>query len=193
MRIMQVKHRLHKFDLHKFLSCHMLRMHKVLEHIKLNLSKGLVWKICINFSRIKMSFCSTYEVYHIQLSALYNAVVIIPCSTICVEILHRGLDQWECPTFAKEYHQWIQCKGKVRILSYVLQLARKALFVLCYREALYVGGGVLFITSRILVVDLLKKQCPVDKVAGILVFNAHRYNTRGSWQTCNNFCIVCYI
>ena len=43
------------------------------------------------------------------------------------------------------------------------------------REALYLGGGVLFITSRILVVDLLKKQCPVDKVAGILVFNAHRY------------------
>lgn len=36
----------------------------------------------------------------------------------------------------------------------------------------------MFITSRILVVDLLKKQCPVDKVAGILVFNAHRYNTK---------------
>lgn len=47
--------------------------------------------------------------------------------------------------------------------------------VLYFREALYLGGGVLFITSRILVVDLLKKQCPVDKVAGILVFNAHRY------------------
>ena len=24
-------------------------------------------------------------------------------------------------------------------------------------------------------VDLLKKQCPVDKVTGILVLNAHRY------------------
>ena len=44
-----------------------------------------------------------------------------------------------------------------------------------FREALYLGGGVLFVTSRILVVDLLKKQCPVDKLSGILVFNAHRY------------------
>jgi len=42
------------------------------------------------------------------------------------------------------------------------------------REVLYMKGGVLFITSRILVVDLLRKQCPVDKVAGLLVFNAHR-------------------
>ena len=55
--------------------------------------------------------------------------------------------------------------------------ARSLLFVLYCREALYLGGGVLFITSRILVVDLLKGQCPVDKIAGILVFNAHRYNT----------------
>ena len=43
-----------------------------------------------------------------------------------------------------------------------------------HREVLYMKGGVLFITSRILVVDLLRKQCPVDKVAGLLVFNAHR-------------------
>ena len=36
-------------------------------------------------------------------------------------------------------------------------------------------GGVLFITSRILVVDLLRAQCPVEKVNGILVLNGHRY------------------
>lgn len=48
------------------------------------------------------------------------------------------------------------------------------------REALYLGGGVLFVTSRILVVDLLKSQCPVDKITGILVFNAHRYESRTS-------------
>ena len=33
----------------------------------------------------------------------------------------------------------------------------------------------LFVTSRILVVDLLKRQCPAESVSGILVFNAHRY------------------
>ena len=36
----------------------------------------------------------------------------------------------------------------------------------------------LFVTSRILVVDLLKSQCPADKVTGVLVFNAHRYNCK---------------
>ena len=43
-----------------------------------------------------------------------------------------------------------------------------------FREALYLQGGVLFITSRILVVDLLRKQCPVENVTGVLVFNGHR-------------------
>ena len=47
-----------------------------------------------------------------------------------------------------------------------------------FREALYLGGGVLFVTSRILVVDLLKNQCPADKITGVLVFNAHRYQCK---------------
>ena len=42
------------------------------------------------------------------------------------------------------------------------------------REGVYLRGGVVFITSRILVVDILRKQCPVDHVAGILVWNAHK-------------------
>lgn len=50
--------------------------------------------------------------------------------------------------------------------------------VTLFREALYQGGGVLFVTSRILVVDLLKNQCPADKVTGVLVFNAHRYKCK---------------
>ena len=153
---------------------------------------------CVYMYKYYYTFKISILIFYMYMS-LYDISHNYSCFTNCgsmliwAEILHRGLGQWECPTFAKEYHQWIQCKGKVRVLSYVLQLARKALFVLCYREALYLGGGVLFITSRILVVDLLKKQCPVDKVAGILVFNAHRYNTSSSWQTCNNFCIIYYI
>ena len=46
---------------------------------------------------------------------------------------------------------------------------------LCVRDLLYLKGGVLFVTSRILVVDLLKRQCPAESVSGILVYNAHRY------------------
>ncbi|XP_071117720.1 DNA repair endonuclease XPF-like [Haliotis cracherodii] len=38
----------------------------------------------------------------------------------------------------------------------------------------YVEGGVLFITSRILVVDLLTDRVPIDHVTGILVYKAHK-------------------
>ena len=44
------------------------------------------------------------------------------------------------------------------------------------REKIYLQGRVLFITSRILMVDLLLKYCPVEKVAGLLVNNAHRFS-----------------
>lgn len=42
------------------------------------------------------------------------------------------------------------------------------------REQLYLHGGVVFVSKRILVVDILSKRCPVDKVSGLLVYNAHR-------------------
>jgi len=43
-----------------------------------------------------------------------------------------------------------------------------------FRESIYLKGGVLFITSRIIVMDLLKKTCPVEKIMGILVYRAHK-------------------
>ncbi|KAI9012720.1 hypothetical protein BC832DRAFT_589708 [Gaertneriomyces semiglobifer] len=42
------------------------------------------------------------------------------------------------------------------------------------RSELYASGGVLAITSRILVVDLLNKVVPIEKVTGIIVNHAHR-------------------
>ncbi|BET02202.1 ERHypothetical proteinypothetical protein [Nesidiocoris tenuis] len=42
------------------------------------------------------------------------------------------------------------------------------------RNNVYLGGGVFFISSRILVVDFLKNRVPVDKVTGIIVLKAHR-------------------
>jgi DNA excision repair protein ERCC-4 len=41
------------------------------------------------------------------------------------------------------------------------------------RQALYLRGGVVFVTSRILVVDLLTGRVPMDRVTGLLVANAH--------------------
>ncbi|KAH9489915.1 DNA repair endonuclease XPF [Bulinus truncatus] len=42
------------------------------------------------------------------------------------------------------------------------------------RQLTYAQGGVLFITSRILVVDLLTDRVPVEHITGIMVFKAHK-------------------
>ncbi|VBB27037.1 unnamed protein product [Acanthocheilonema viteae] len=42
------------------------------------------------------------------------------------------------------------------------------------RESLYMEGGVHFVTSRILMVDLLQERVPVKNVAGIIVHRAHQ-------------------
>lgn len=42
------------------------------------------------------------------------------------------------------------------------------------RRDIYLSGGVIFITTRILVVDMLTKRLPFESVSGIIVANAHR-------------------
>ena len=42
------------------------------------------------------------------------------------------------------------------------------------RAELYLAGGVLIITARILVVDLLSDRVPIEQMTGVLVANAHR-------------------
>ncbi|KAJ3161348.1 hypothetical protein HDU86_007130 [Geranomyces michiganensis] len=44
------------------------------------------------------------------------------------------------------------------------------------RAHLYRAGGVISVTSQILVVDMLNKVIPVDKILGIIVNHAHRVN-----------------
>ena len=48
------------------------------------------------------------------------------------------------------------------------------------REVMYLEGGVLFMSGRILVVDLLKNRVPLKLVTGILVYRAH--NILNSYQ-----------
>ncbi|CAI8009787.1 DNA repair endonuclease XPF [Geodia barretti] len=48
------------------------------------------------------------------------------------------------------------------------------------RETVYQRGGVVFITSRILVVDLLRGQCPVAGVSGLLIWSAHKVTETSS-------------
>lgn len=48
-------------------------------------------------------------------------------------------------------------------------------FPFYHRESVYLSGGVLFVTSRILVVDMLTKRLPIHLVTGIVVYRAHKY------------------
>lgn len=48
------------------------------------------------------------------------------------------------------------------------------------REKIYLQGGVLFVSSRILVVDLLKRRIPTAQITGFLVCRA--YNILESCQ-----------
>lgn len=43
-----------------------------------------------------------------------------------------------------------------------------------FRERIYQDGGVLFISSRIIVVDLLKHRIPIKHISGFLVYRAHK-------------------
>lgn len=45
--------------------------------------------------------------------------------------------------------------------------------VVFFREDVYLSGGIHFITTRILVVDMLKKRVPIDKITGFIVLRAH--------------------
>ena len=47
--------------------------------------------------------------------------------------------------------------------------------ILCSsRNAIYMEGGVIFVTSRILVVDMLTDKVPTHLITGILVYRAHK-------------------
>ena len=58
---------------------------------------------------------------------------------------------------------------KAQLVVYVILPA-----VFC-RANIYLEGGVLFITTRILVVDMLVERIPIHLVSGILVYKAHQY------------------
>lgn len=49
----------------------------------------------------------------------------------------------------------------------------KTLYCKCCRERVYLNGGIQFISTRILVVDLLKQRIPIELITGIVVLRAH--------------------
>lgn len=49
-----------------------------------------------------------------------------------------------------------------------------SLFYAIFREVIYSEGGVLFISSRIIVVDLLKHRVPIKQITGFLIYRAHK-------------------
>ncbi len=72
----------------------------------------------------------------------------------------------------------LECSVCVCVCVCVLCRSTWTWYELCdCRERLYLEGGVLFITSRILVVDLLTDRVPTHLISGILVWKAHRSET----------------
>ncbi|XP_074597601.1 DNA repair endonuclease XPF mei-9 [Brevipalpus obovatus] len=47
-------------------------------------------------------------------------------------------------------------------------------FSISERMKLYLAGGILFVTTRIMVVDMLLERVPFDLITGIMVFKAHK-------------------
>ncbi|XP_042495816.1 DNA repair endonuclease UVH1 [Macadamia integrifolia] len=54
-----------------------------------------------------------------------------------------------------------------------------------HRHSLYTSGSIFFITSRILIVDLLNSKVPTSNLAGIIILNAHSLS-----ETCTEAFIV---
>lgn len=48
------------------------------------------------------------------------------------------------------------------------------MYIICSRERIYLEGGVLMVSSRILVVDFLKGRVPIPNITGFFVLRAHR-------------------
>lgn len=44
-----------------------------------------------------------------------------------------------------------------------------------YRQSLYKQGGLISVTSRILVVDMLQGDIPIELVTGMIVMHAEKY------------------
>ncbi|KAF3793006.1 DNA repair endonuclease [Nymphaea thermarum] len=54
-----------------------------------------------------------------------------------------------------------------------------------HRRELYSEGGIFFITTRVLIVDMLNSRAPMSRVAGIVILNAHKLT-----ETCTEAFIV---
>lgn len=66
---------------------------------------------------------------------------------------------------------------KDRYVWFTVGLRRRLIegAVASYRQVLYKKGGLISITSRILVVDMLQSDIPTDMITGILVLHAEKY------------------
>jgi DNA excision repair protein ERCC-4 len=59
------------------------------------------------------------------------------------------------------------------------------------RSDIYLRGGVLFVTSRILIVDMLQDRVPMDLISGIIVMNAERFEMLHKMTNCYRLTETC--
>lgn len=69
----------------------------------------------------------------------------------------------------KRRHRWT-----VNFLDNKIDQNTYQIFSSMHRELVYLMGGIHFISTRILVVDLLKERIPIHLITGIIVLRAHQ-------------------
>lgn len=76
-----------------------------------------------------------------------------------------------------QHYPLLDLKGiilKITHYLYILGTIRSfVIFFWPYREKAYLEGGIHFVSTRILVVDLLKDRVPISNITGIIVLRAH--------------------
>lgn len=60
------------------------------------------------------------------------------------------------------------------ILNFSFLKVGMRLYCFFLRKSVYMEGGIIFSSSRILVVDMLMDRMPIDLITGILVYKAHK-------------------
>lgn len=96
-------------------------------------------------------------------------------STNCQLVLVIGADQEEEESVIHQVTDMIEGQNEKEVDENFVPPKRIAFESgQATRRDIYLCGGVIFITTRILVVDMLTKRLPFESVSGIIVANAHR-------------------
>lgn len=81
----------------------------------------------------------------------------------------------KCQRKTGEFSSTNETGALARVFSVLVDITLDTLLILnSFRQDLYKKGGLISVTSRILVVDMLQSDIPTDLITGLLVMHAER-------------------